>query len=189
MALGASEALSSGTGASVCTLCEVGSYTAKSGQATCVLSSGGSSVPMAGATAQTACPAGRFSGAGASLCLLCPSGTMNAAGEATCTTVDAGFIAPPPMVFQMTLRSAIFLEPIDAAAFDGDIAAKNQLKAALTAVLVTDTFSRRVEEGSEITSVGPATLIPLSNLGFDQGSAASIALGMPLSLSPSLANI
>ena len=79
------------------------------------------------------------------------------------------------MVFQMTLRSAIFLEPIDAAAFDGDIAAKNQLKAALTAVLVTDTFSRRVEEGSEITSVGPATLIPLSNLGFDQGSAVSIA--------------
>merc|ERR1711903_353629 len=112
-------------------------------------------VASPGATAETMCPAGRFSGAAASYCAVCPAGTTNKAGEAAYTTVDAGKRAPPPEVVLMTIRSSLALNGVDASAFNDDAVANAQLKAALEATLVADLFSFMVDSAS-IASVGPA---------------------------------
>ncbi|KAH8044926.1 hypothetical protein JL721_12730 [Aureococcus anophagefferens] len=106
-------------------------------------------VASTGATAETMCPAGRYSGAAASYCAVCPAGTTNKAGEAACT-VDA-----PAEVVLMTIRSSLALNGVDASAFNDDAVANAQLKAALEATLVADLFSFMVDSAG-IASVGPA---------------------------------
>jgi hypothetical protein len=118
-------------------------------------------VASSGATAETACPAGRYSGTGASHCDLCPVGTTNDAGEAACTTVDAGFFADLPELFQLTIRSSVLLDGVDASAFNDDAEANAQLKTALEATLVADPFTVMMDSAA-IAAVGPATAVGAS---------------------------
>ena len=69
------------SGASQCSLCQSGSYSANMGQGNCTLCPSGSASTVIGANSNAtcaACPAGTFSAsAGQSLCTKCPNGTYN----------------------------------------------------------------------------------------------------------------
>ena len=148
----------SGSGASACTDCEEGRYSSAVAQSSCALSNGGYYVVSSGTTAMTACAAGRYSGAGAAYCSLCPTGTTSDVGEASCTTTDAGYIAPTPEVYEVTIASSVTLDGVDADAFNDDATANDQLSSALAFVLVEDLFTNLVES-AQVLSVGPASTV------------------------------
>lgn len=130
-------------GTSTATPCAAGTYSA-SGDEPCAPADPGYFVATEGATSQTACPSGFFSGlSGATACtlapagsyapgpaatwsLLCPAGTYSASeGAAACTPADAGSYVPAPGATSQTAcptgyssdGGAIECYPIDT---DGD---------------------------------------------------------------------
>ncbi|KAH8044927.1 hypothetical protein JL721_12731 [Aureococcus anophagefferens] len=79
------------SGASECDDCAAGTYQDATGQSSCALADGGSFVQADGASEQTACDAGKYSGSGADECIDCEAGTyQDATGQSSCKLADGG---------------------------------------------------------------------------------------------------
>ncbi|KAH8052006.1 hypothetical protein JL722_10453 [Aureococcus anophagefferens] len=78
-------------GAAKCDDCAAGTYQDATGQSSCALADGGSFVQADGASEQTACDAGKYSGSGADECIDCEAGTyQDATGQSSCKLADGG---------------------------------------------------------------------------------------------------
>ena len=142
----------SGSGASACTACEQGRYTADVGQSSCALSSGGFYVATTGATAPSECVTGRYSGSGSTFCSLCAEGTTSNYGASTCVPSDAGYIAPTAELYEIALASSIVV--LDAS-FDGASPTDEaSLRAYFGERLVDDLFSDMIDTAA-IETMGP----------------------------------
>ncbi|KAH8062471.1 hypothetical protein JL722_3389 [Aureococcus anophagefferens] len=189
----------SGSGATACAPCAVGTYSANvDGATSCTISDAGFYVDGEGASNETACPAGSYSGSGATACAPCAAARGRArgpdvlhapssSGSTSCSLVDAGaYVSRTGASAQTpcdaghysgtgasacaaceegryageTAQSSCALG-VDADAFNDDDTAQDQLKTALEFLLVDNLFSDLVD-AAVVRTVGPAVTLPSS---------------------------
>jgi len=72
-------------------LAQAGKYADESASTDCKLAGEGHYVGHEGATGETQCVAGRYSGSAATTCSACTIGTFSFAGDPSCTACQAGY--------------------------------------------------------------------------------------------------